>query len=175
MNFIMELKHWQVFIFTGLPLIISIILPFMQSFKLLYLPVLFTILAIWIFSCILYLFFLGLGLYKVNNRNHRPSNKLFIILMVYSLCYSLLFGSTLIVGNNTLLSQNLFPSIFPFHLLALVATVYAFRFNAKLLVSYEIGENAHIANYIGEFFLFWFMPIGIWILQPRINKISHNT
>jgi hypothetical protein len=27
-------------------------------------------------------------------------------------------------------------------------------------------------DFVGEFFLVWFFPIGVWILQPTINKLE---
>jgi hypothetical protein len=31
---------------------------------------------------------------------------------------------------------------------------------------------AKFSDYSGEFFLIWFSPIGYWILQPRLNKLT---
>ena len=52
--------------------------------------------------------------------------------------------------------------------------VFAFfhllTYPGKLLKSLELGKETSFADYIGYgvFILFW--PIGIWFLQPRINK-----
>ena len=27
-------------------------------------------------------------------------------------------------------------------------------------------------DYAGAFFLLWFFPLGIWILQPRVNALA---
>lgn len=45
-------------------------------------------------------------------------------------------------------------------------------FPAKALKSLEKGKVADLSEYIGDFFLIFFLPIGIWFLQPRINKIG---
>jgi hypothetical protein len=30
-------------------------------------------------------------------------------------------------------------------------------------------------DFAGEFFLLWFYPVGIWIVQPKINKMVEST
>jgi hypothetical protein len=44
-------------------------------------------------------------------------------------------------------------------------------FTAKTLKSAEMQREAHFSDYIGDFFLLWFYPVGIWFIQPRINRI----
>ena len=51
------------------------------------------------------------------------------------------------------------------------AYLYCLAFPVKLLNSIETGKEASSGQYIGDFFLVLFLPIGIWFLQPRINKI----
>jgi hypothetical protein len=43
--------------------------------------------------------------------------------------------------------------------------------NHYLVSPSNTGHTATPNDYIGEFFLFWFFPIGIWFIQPRINNI----
>jgi hypothetical protein len=61
--------------------------------------------------------------------------------------------------------------VFPLHLLAMFCLVYSFYFVSKSLVSAERGEPVSFSNYAGELFLIWFFPIGIWIVQPRVNRL----
>lgn len=44
-------------------------------------------------------------------------------------------------------------------------------FVAKTITSVEMKKESHFSDYIGDFFLIWFFPVGIWFVQPRINKI----
>jgi len=48
---------------------------------------------------------------------------------------------------------------------------YCLYFNAKALKTAELQKPLTFSDFAGEFFLLWFFPIGIWILQPRINKL----
>ena len=49
--------------------------------------------------------------------------------------------------------------------------IYVLYFSAKTVKSAELQREAHFSDYIGEFFMFWFFPVGVWFLQPKINKI----
>ncbi len=44
-------------------------------------------------------------------------------------------------------------------------------FPVRVLKSIELGRKAKTGDYLGDFFLMLFFPVGIWILQPRIRKI----
>jgi hypothetical protein len=48
---------------------------------------------------------------------------------------------------------------------------YNLYFVAKTLVLAETGKSASFYNYAGPFFLIWFFPIGVWFVQPRINRL----
>lgn len=61
--------------------------------------------------------------------------------------------------------------ILPAHLLAMFCMFYMLYFSSKTLKAVELQRKVVFADYAGEFFMMWFFPVGIWILQPRINKI----
>lgn len=48
---------------------------------------------------------------------------------------------------------------------------YQYWFIAKTIKSAELQRDVKFSEFVGEFFLVWFYPIGVWILQPNINKI----
>lgn len=62
----------------------------------------------------------------------------------------------------------------PLHFLAIFCMFYCYQFSAKTLKSIELGRRATTEEYIGEFFMFWFNFIGVWIMQPRITNIYLN-
>ena len=47
--------------------------------------------------------------------------------------------------------------------------------DAKALKTVEWQKPVTFSDFAGEFFLIWFFPIGIWIIQPRINKLFDAT
>jgi hypothetical protein len=49
------------------------------------------------------------------------------------------------------------------------AFLHFLSFPVKTLRSIEKGREAAVGEYIGDFFLLAFLPIGVWFLQPRIN------
>lgn len=67
-----------------------------------------------------------------------------------------------------------FIIMLPLHFLAIFCIFYCYQFSAKTLKSIELGRRATTEEYIGEFFMFWFNFIGVWIMQPRITNVYHN-
>ncbi|TGL31332.1 hypothetical protein EHQ52_15455 [Leptospira koniambonensis] len=49
--------------------------------------------------------------------------------------------------------------------------LYVIRTIAKNIKMIELQKDISLGEYIKEFFLLLFFPIGIWILQPKIRKI----
>lgn len=60
------------------------------------------------------------------------------------------------------------------HFFTIFCIVYTMYFTAKTLRSVEMQQEAHFSDYIGEFFLIYFFPVGIWFIQPRINAIVNG-
>ena len=42
---------------------------------------------------------------------------------------------------------------------------------AKSVKTVEMRKEVTFNDFAGEFFLIWFYPIGVWILQPKVNKL----
>jgi len=65
--------------------------------------------------------------------------------------------------------------IVPLHLFSMFCIFYCLYFNAKALKAVEWQRPVTFSDFAGEFFLIWFFPIGVWIIQPRINKLFDIT
>lgn len=64
------------------------------------------------------------------------------------------------------------PSLMvPMHLLAMVGIFYALLFTANRLVTLERRQKVSFFDYSGPFFLIWFFPLGVWFVQPRVNRL----
>ncbi len=48
---------------------------------------------------------------------------------------------------------------------------YDLYFVSKNLVLAETSKSASFYDYAGPFFLIWFFPVGVWFIQPRINRL----
>lgn len=62
-------------------------------------------------------------------------------------------------------------SIFSLQLLSMFCMLHSFYFVAKTIKAAELQRNVTFGDFAGEFFMLWFYPIGVWILQPKINKM----
>ncbi len=65
----------------------------------------------------------------------------------------------------------IFVVIIPFHLFSMFCMIYILYFVAKTLKTVELQREVNFSDFVGEFFMIWFYPVGIWIVQPKINKI----
>lgn len=61
--------------------------------------------------------------------------------------------------------------LIPLYMLCLLAGVYICYFLAKCLNSVEYGRDTKPSEYIIDIILLWFFMLGIWFIQPRINKL----
>jgi hypothetical protein len=64
--------------------------------------------------------------------------------------------------------------ILPLHLFSMFCIFYCLYFVSKTLKTAELQRETTFSDFAGEFFMVWFYPIGIWIVQPRINKLAEN-
>jgi hypothetical protein len=61
--------------------------------------------------------------------------------------------------------------IFPLHFFAVFCMFYDLYFVSKNLVLAETSKSPSFYEYAGPFFLIWFFPVGVWFIQPRINRL----
>ena len=163
MKSILELKHWHIFLTIIAINFLSDInpetLPFVNPFL--------SLLSI----LVILLWPLSLG-YEMNHLlppKMKLSPTLFILngfIIVSALCLSTVLGQDLSYSGNGLSAIPVFYGIF--------AILHLFTFPAKMLKSLELGRVAHFGDYAGDFFLFLFWPIGIWVIQPRVNRIKEK-
>lgn len=73
--------------------------------------------------------------------------------------------------------QNLIPDFSTLALIqllfltAIFCHIYVIYFAAKTIKTAENKTATKFEDFVAEFFLIVFFPIGIWILQPRINRM----
>ena len=51
------------------------------------------------------------------------------------------------------------------------STLYVVYFTAKIFKIVEYQRNVEFSEFKKEFFIMVLYPVGIWLLQPKINKI----
>jgi hypothetical protein len=81
----------------------------------------------------------------------------------------------IIVFTNLPPDPAMFPlallALIPFHIFAIFCSFYCYYFVARIVKTNEMGMHTTVNDYIAEIFMIWFFFIGIWFLQPKINKI----
>ncbi|MCW8877829.1 MAG: hypothetical protein OQK04_03350 [Kangiellaceae bacterium] len=180
MNVFLKMKSWQVFgLIFGLPFVFqSLLMSRIMSSNTIEPKEIFGILSYMMlgFMAIFMTWFwgLGTGLNNIVKPEIRPSSKLFKFGIIYSASYMILFMlfMTRFVEQEEL--GSMMGVIFPLHLFAMFCMFYGLHFIAKNLVMAEKNEAVKFGEFSGPFFLIWFFPIGIWFVQPRINKLISN-
>ncbi|MEO6524011.1 MAG: hypothetical protein ABIN91_20170 [Mucilaginibacter sp.] len=76
------------------------------------------------------------------------------------------------VHNDAKTGIDLFitPVVICLHLFTMFCVFYCMYFAAKTVRTIELQRKVVIDDFSTVFLMIWFFPIGIWILQPRINR-----
>lgn len=195
---ILMAKHWQLFLLTwGIQIIFQFIWvglqivnmkngagPKPQSlFSLMPMMLFGTI----IFFCVHFAWFwsVAIGIQNKIPVNLKMKTRWFKLLILFQVVYisliyiSVVAGMILVPkmpenGMETLLSvvPNFVFVIVLLHLVAIFCCCYSIYFVAKSLKTAELQRETSFTDFSGEMFSIWWFPIGIWALQPRINKLS---
>jgi len=96
----------------------------------------------------------------------RIKSGFFRVALIYPPCYFVFFIATFQSSSPGLLGL-----ILPLHVFAMVCMFYLLYFVSKSLVLAATSKPASFYDYAGPFFLLWFFPVGIWIVQPRVNRL----
>ncbi len=192
-------KHWQLFlILFGLPFLIYLVMigvVFSQVMSESYInsSMPMSILSMYayvipVYLVIAYVYLRWMWAIGVGLRAYLPEGVelkagFFMFTLLYPIVYFVLLFAFFLVPMLTSMAdmdvnapQFPFDSavlivVIPFHLFAFVSMLLSMRFAAKVFKSVELRRLAHFGDYAGEFFLIWFYFIGVWIIQPKINKI----
>jgi hypothetical protein len=189
----LKAKHWQLFVLTfGVPMIFQIFMmisafsnftldngpdpTFMMKY-LIFLPFLMIIVMVIQFG---WMWSVGIGLQNKVPAPVKMNVKTFKIFLFIPIVYLLFIAGFIAFvmnggfsGNDVPFEQmgSLFFIIVPFHLLSMFSMFYSLYFIAKTLKTVETQREASFSDFAGEFFMIWFYPVGIWVVQPRINKL----
>lgn len=93
----------------------------------------------------------------------RPSRLFFRFGLVFSLLFLAFFDPRSSWKDNYY-ALALMPAYF-------LGLFYAFYFVAKNLVMAEQKKKVVFNDFAESFFLAWLFPIGVWFIQPRVNRM----
>ena len=124
-------------------------------------PLIKILLLISIWSVLLWIYSIGvLLLEKYAQHLNIPIDR-FKFCLIYVVLYSILFLSDVIP----------FDYLMIFNFISMGCNIYVLYFVSKLIVLIERKTEIKFQDCIGTFFCVWFYLIGIWFIQPRINKL----
>lgn len=94
--------------------------------------------------------------------------------LLYFSAFAILLGAAAasieIVAPEQILSDY-FPWFLMAHLTAMLGIFYSNYFCAKTLGTAEQQKPLRFIDTVPDMVLFWMLPVGIWVLQPRLNKL----
>ena len=175
MEFFLKIKAWQLFILlfvlpyglqfavmgtligTGEPALIFVLMPF--------------VMLVFIAVFIGWFWTLGTELNKKVPEEIRMKSGFFRFGIIYSFIYMLCFLVFFVLTTTANSVKGLFAVIVPFHLFAMFCMFYGLYFVSKNFVMAERKQAVRFYDFAGPFFLIWFYPIGVWFIQPRINRM----
>ncbi|WP_460620069.1 hypothetical protein [Hymenobacter ruber] len=179
MKLLLTLKHWQLFTLLFTPVLIADFATISThasgdyfSFR-----VFAAMLLLFVGLFFGWLYALATGLQQklpptVPMNKTRFKVAIFIPVVYISLIIADMLGIPLGATNG--LTASVLVVIAPIHLLSMAGIFYCIYFNAKSLKAAELQRPVVFADYLGEIFIIWFFPIGIWAVQPRINALFGN-
>ena len=190
----LKAKHWQLFLLTfGIPMIFQFVMmgtmfanigsgnnpdPSFMFNQMKFFPIMMIIFMGVFFG---WFWSVAVGLQNKVPKDVKMKVKkfkiFFFVPMVYMLFITLFMG----IQMNGLMTNGTEPSggligglvavIVPLHLFSMLCIFYSLYFVAKTFKTVELQREVKFSDFAGEFFMIWFYPIGIWIVQPKINKM----
>lgn len=186
----LKAKHWQLFIvMLGIPLLFQFYTMFnmfsdldsksypnpeniMNIFQI------FPIIMI-LFSLVFFGWFwsIAIGLQKnipVEIKMNVKQFKIFFFIPLIYIIFFMIYMKGLFsgIGTNRFFSvDKTVALILPLHLFAMFSIFYSIYFVAKTIKTAELQRKVVFGDFAGDFFLLWFYFIGIWFIQPKVNKL----
>jgi hypothetical protein len=196
-NKFLKAKHWQLFtLMFGIPVLFQIVmmvtifsninsetnpdpLVLFNMFK--FYPI---IIIIYMGALFGWFWSIAIGLQNKVPKNVTMKTKkfkiFFFIPLIYIFCLAIFIGVMFsgIIQTEAELSNGivggLIVIILPLHLLSIFGMFYSIYFVAKTFKTVELQKEVNFGEFAGDFFMIWFYFIGIWIIQPKINKMAED-
>ena len=193
-NTFLKAKHWQLFgLMFGLPMLFQIIMmtsvfasiqsesnpdPTEMLKMMRFFPIIMIVYMGLFFS---WFWSIAIGLQNKVPKNVTMKTKrfkiFFFIPLLYILVLSFFIGN---IFNGVIESQildgammaRMIGIILPLHLLSMFGIFHSLYFVSKTLKTVELQKKVSFSDFVGEFFMLWFYPVGIWIIQPKLNELA---
>jgi len=90
---------------------------------------------------------------------------------LYLVFFGFLIISIITLNHNLILEYN---KIIVFMTIYSIYALFQILFFCAKCLNNRIDKVERITSKIGYVFLLWFFPIGIWIIQPKLNLIAED-
>jgi len=175
----LKAKHWEIFMITfGLPFLIQISLmtmTIMENDPMIMMITTPILMLLFVFGFFGWFWSIAIGLQQVIPEEFKLKVSRFktflLIPVVYMIFFLGFFTTSFNLGGP---NPAIFTIIVPLHLFSMFCIFYCLYFVAKTFKTVELKRKVTFSDFAGEFFMIWFFPIGIWIIQPKINKMIED-
>lgn len=174
MGIFLRLRHWLIFLLTyGVFVIVYSLLFISDRFLSLAIDtgsLLRSVLLIHAISLV----FANFWKYAIGTRLHQKQhyNSFLLLIFRWILYFITLFDAARFVVFPAIgYDDGSFGQLVT--IISLAGSIYCAYFNARMLNAVELQRDISFKDLLGDFFAFIFYPIGVWWLQPRVNKIFH--
>lgn len=180
MEIFLRLKHWHLFLITfAVPFILQIILAVITMTT--HDPMI----MLQLMPLVMFLYFAGYfgWLWAIGQEFQKrlPGDlkfslapfKFFLLFpVVYVLFFFVMFDFFVINMENEIEKPlGILFMIIPLHLFTIFCIFYCIYFAARTFKATELQRPVVFTDFVGEFFMIWIFPVGIWFIQPKINKL----
>lgn len=182
-NLFLKAKHWQIFFgafiipFFGIFLLLAFTSGSNNAYEVLivgqFLLTVFYMLAFfgWLWSIVV-------GLSPKLPASQPFKLKRFKAFLLVPAIYIMLIIPAMLFAlpNLVSLTISIVPVLFILllHLFSMFCIFHSIYQCAKVIKAIELNRKVSFGDFVGEFFLFWFFVIGVWILQPKINQFAQR-
>jgi hypothetical protein len=150
----------------ALPLALTYLMQFTYTVSLVGSIVLFVLIVVfsWLFS-------IGKWANQHLPENQQKNLTLYTLSLIIPIVYIVL----LILVYFPTLNPDSIPQppswMFPLHMLSLAGIFYGIWFSAKQYMALLKFQKVNFLIFSSAFFLMFIFPLGIWIIQPSVNKL----
>lgn len=178
MGFLLRLKHWQLFLITwGIPIGINVLTFSKPALMVKLFPLMMLVFVVGIFG---WIWAISTHLHKRlpsdAKLNIRSFKMVFSIPILYMIALTvwMIYRFYFRFPEGSSSAGSIIAVVAVVHFISMVCILVGLRFAAQTLRSVELGRLARFSEYSIEFFLIWFSPVGFWILQPRLNRLTEK-
>ena len=118
-----------------------------------------------------WMYAIGIGLQRRLPESLQSPQTTFRIHFAYVFFCIALIGLIMLFREELNRNQSLSAVVVLLILYYFVAAFVVMRFAAKSLASLELQRIAAAADYAGYMMLMWLFPVGVWFIQPKLNRI----